>query len=114
MRRSRKTLRLLWAICAFLQFALPGSVALADALEDDAPGTVAIPHFESHTTDSCPHAHGLDAFCQFLNAPFDIASPITIPLAEGRSVVQALAVPGVPSVGVRAALPQSRAPPSFS
>ena len=113
MRTSSKQLRFLWLACAVLQLGLPGTVALADALEDGAPAA-AIPHFESHTTDSCPHAHGPDAFCQFLNAPFSIVAPIVVRLSEGRALLQPFVAQGARAVVGQVTHPQSRAPPSLS
>jgi hypothetical protein len=114
MRRSRNLLRCLRLACALLQFSVPGSVALADAVDDGAPAAAAIPHFESHTTDSCPHAHGFDAFCQFLNAAFGLPAPIVVAFGAGRDLVLPIAVQGVSSPVGGTCHPQSRAPPALS
>lgn len=114
MRRSPKVLRVLGLVCALLQLGLRGTVALADALEDGAPASAAIPHFEAHTSESCPHAHGPDAFCQFLNAPFSVAAPIVVTLGDGRYVVEPLAAPALSAAAEQAAHPPSRAPPHLS
>jgi len=107
-------LRIVAFACALLELGVPGSVALADALEDGAPAGQAIPHFESRSTETCPHAHGLDAFCQFLNAAWDVAAPVVPRLREGRALAQPLAAVAVPGRSVRTTHPQSRAPPSLS
>jgi hypothetical protein len=114
VRKSSKQVRFLWLACALLQLGLPGAVALADVFDDGTPASAAIPHFESHSTDSCPHAHGPDAFCQFLRAPFSVVTPMVVRLGEGRALLQPVAALGPPTVVGQVTHPQSRAPPSLS
>jgi len=115
MGRFSNVARVVWLGCAFLQIALPGAVACADAREDETPAGPTAIHIEAHTTSSCPHAHDPDClFCHLLAAPFSAASPLVFsPPLPTHPASPALALAADRSA-TRPALPNPRAPPLLS
>ncbi|HTY05217.1 MAG TPA: hypothetical protein VMC86_01765 [Gemmatimonadales bacterium] len=108
----RTRIRALAAFCAFLQVALPATVAYADARFDAAP--VAPVHVESHAGALCAVVHPENcALCQFLSAlnPLAQHQPVRLPDPPERLITTADRLPVVSLA--RSASPLARAPPAL-
>jgi hypothetical protein len=112
MRRD-VTWRLLGALWAVLQFALPGVALVADARLERASREAAGSHVEAGSSEHCPPVHRDEcALCQVLSRFAQPADPPALP-AIAELVRPSAASPAEPRTALRAsAASLPRAPPS--
>ncbi|HUK22910.1 MAG TPA: hypothetical protein VLV45_15325 [Gemmatimonadales bacterium] len=82
--------RVLWFMAAVLQLALPTAATWADVREDVVEAGPRAIHFESHTSSTCPHAHGPDCiFCRFITTSVVGAAPVVAGFEERSTIAHA-------------------------